>query len=70
MSGSNPHRLAASLRRLGGRQDRHPDLDINTGPEQLEGEHTVRFATLRQLFVFIIGLPAFSDAIVSTETRD
>ena len=70
MSGRNPHRdrLAASLRRLGGRQDRHPN--ISTGPEQLEGEHTVHFATLRYSFVLIIGLPAFSDAIASTETRD
>jgi len=68
MSGSDPHRLAASLRRLGGRQDRHPD--IRTGPGQLEGEHTVDFATLRHPFGLIIGHPAFSDAIASTETRD
>ena len=47
MSGANPHRLRASLRRLGGRQNRSESHlpDISIGPEQLEGEHTVRFAT-------------------------
>ena len=46
MSGTNLHRLAASLRRLGGRQSRSESRpDISTGPEQLEGEHGVRFAT-------------------------
>jgi len=44
MSGTNPHRLGASLRRLGGpgRQDHHSEShlpDISTGPEQLEGGH-------------------------------
>ena len=47
MSGTNPRRFAASLRRLGGRQNRSESHlpDISTDPEQLEGEHTVRFAT-------------------------
>ena len=41
------HRLVASLRRLGGRQNRsEPHLpDISSGPEQLEGERSVRFAS-------------------------
>ena len=74
MSGTNSHRLAASLRRLGGRQNRSDFhlSDINTGPEQLEGEHAVRFKVcyLRRSFVPTICLPALSDAIASTETRD
>lgn len=39
------HRLVASLRRLGGRQNRSESHlpDISSGPEQLEGEHRVRF---------------------------
>ena len=47
MSGTSAHRLAASLRRLRGRQNRSesPLPDISTGPEQLEGEHSVGFAT-------------------------
>ena len=47
MSGTNPHRFAALLRRLGGRQNRSESHlpDISTDPEQLEGEHAVRFAT-------------------------
>ena len=47
MSGNNPHRLAALLRRLGGRQNRSESHlpDISTGPEQLGGEHMVHIAT-------------------------
>jgi len=42
------HRLVASLRRLGGRQNRSESHlpDISTGAEQLGGEHRVRFASL------------------------
>ena len=71
MSGTNPHRLSASLRRLAGRQNRSESHlpDISTGPEQFEGEYTVRFATFA-VHLYSLCLPALSDAIASTETRD
>jgi hypothetical protein len=55
MSGT---RLSASLRRLGGRQNRSESHlpDISTGPEQLEGEHAVRFATF---VIHLYSLSAF-----------
>jgi hypothetical protein len=58
MSGTNSHRFAASLRRLGGKQNRSESYlpDINSGPEQLEGEHAVRFATFG---VHLYSLSAF-----------
>ena len=65
MSGT---RLSASLRRLGGRQNRSESHlpDISTG---LEGEYTVRFATFA-VHLYLLYLPALSNAIASTETRD
>jgi len=58
MSGTTPHRLAASLRRLGGRENRSEFHlpDISTGSEQLKGEYTVRFATFA---VHLYSLSAF-----------
>ena len=58
MSGTNRHRLIALLRQLGWRQNRSESHlpDISTGQEQLEGEHTVRFATLA---VHLYSLSAF-----------
>jgi hypothetical protein len=55
MSGT---RLSASLRRVGGRQNRLESHlpDINSGPEELEGEHAVRFATFA---VHLYSLSAF-----------
>jgi hypothetical protein len=55
MSGTNPRRLAASLRQLGGRQNRSESHlpNISTGPEQLEGEQTVRFGIFACSFVLI-----------------
>ena len=40
------HRLVASLRRLGGQNRSESHLpDVSSGPEQLEGERSVRFAS-------------------------
>ena len=58
MSGINPLRLGASLRRLGGKRNHSESHlpDINTGPERLEGEHTVHFVTSA---VLLCSLSAF-----------
>jgi len=58
MSGTNPLRLGASLRPLGGKR-KHSEShlpDFSTDPEQLEGEHTVRFVTSA---VLLCSLSAF-----------
>ena len=64
MSGTSPHRLATSLRRLGGRQNRSESRppDVSTSPEQLEGEHGVRFVTMA---VHLYSLTAFQHSQTS-----
>ena len=57
MSGTDLHQLAASLRQLGGRQNSSESHlpDISSSPEQLEGEHRVRFASFTvHLYWFLV----------------